>query len=199
MCGNYLNVVYVKLGYNSVNNTGPSFVWSWPNEWNNIFHIVDYKKGPFTKLKWWNHYLTQMTNSIDDNYHLENKIFRMYSTEREGTHPIMTVDHLHAFLQDYQKEHFTKEQSRIIILKHLIGEDAINKPSERPDCWLSKEFSGYLFSEENDLMDPAKSVVYQDMTKPLSEYWINSSHNTYLSGAQFMAKADTMAYSTTLR
>lgn len=40
------------------------------------------------------------------------------------------------------------------------------------------EFMDFLFSKQNDLWDPTKNAVYQDMSKPLSHYWISSSHNT---------------------
>jgi len=37
-----------------------------------------------------------------------------------------------------------------------------------------------LLSEDNQLMKPEhRNKVYQDMTKPLTDYWINTSHNTY--------------------
>lgn len=40
------------------------------------------------------------------------------------------------------------------------------------------EFFDFLFSKQNDLWDPAKDVIYQDMKRPLAHYWISSSHNT---------------------
>ena len=50
--------------------------------------------------------------------------------------------------------------------------------------WDSEEFCGYLLSEINDLEDPLKLELYQDMDRPLARYWINSSHNTYLTSGQ---------------
>lgn len=44
--------------------------------------------------------------------------------------------------------------------------------------FTAKEFMSYLFSHHNELFDPVHKMVNQDMTQPLSHYWIASSHNT---------------------
>nr|XP_021323210.1 1-phosphatidylinositol 4,5-bisphosphate phosphodiesterase beta-1 [Danio rerio] len=43
-------------------------------------------------------------------------------------------------------------------------------------------FSRYLISEDNSVIPPEKLDQSEDMTYPLSQYFINSSHNTYLTG-----------------
>ena len=48
---------------------------------------------------------------------------------------------------------------------------------------LSKDgFVRYLMSDENAPVFLDRLDQYMDMDQPLSHYYINSSHNTYLSG-----------------
>mmetsp|Transcript_27553 Transcript_27553/g.33457 ORF Transcript_27553/g.33457 Transcript_27553/m.33457 type:complete len:1478 (+) Transcript_27553:475-4908(+) len=43
-----------------------------------------------------------------------------------------------------------------------------------------KTFIAFMYSDENDAFDPIKARVGRsDMTQPLSNYWINTSHKTY--------------------
>lgn len=42
-------------------------------------------------------------------------------------------------------------------------------------------FINYLMGDDNDLLDPEKGEACDDMTYPLSSYWISSSHDTYLN------------------
>jgi len=48
---------------------------------------------------------------------------------------------------------------------------------------LSAEgFLRYLLSNDNAIVPPEKLDLNEDMSHPLSHYFINSSHNTYLTG-----------------
>lgn len=50
-----------------------------------------------------------------------------------------------------------------------------------------QEFVDWLFSRDNQLFDKSsQSHANQDMSRPLSHYWISSSHNTYLTGDQVL-------------
>lgn len=39
-----------------------------------------------------------------------------------------------------------------------------------------------MTSPDNDVIDPKQMKLHQDMTQPLSHYFINSSHNTEVEG-----------------
>ncbi|XP_060637084.1 inactive phospholipase C-like protein 1 [Anolis sagrei] len=55
-------------------------------------------------------------------------------------------------------------------------------------------FTQYLLSPECEIFDPTHKKVVQDMTQPLSHYYINSSHNTYLIEDQVRGPADINGY-----
>jgi phosphatidylinositol phospholipase C, delta len=61
------------------------------------------------------------------------------------------------------------------------------------------QFEAYLLAAENDAFDPSKELFReQDMDQPLSEYFINSSHNTYLIGDQYTSQSSVEMYSNAL-
>ena len=65
----------------------------------------------------------------------------------------------------------TKRRCKIIICIHNFSGH------------LSQDgFLRYLLSEENALIPTEKLDISQDMDQPLAHYFINSSHNTYLTG-----------------
>ncbi|CAH3162232.1 unnamed protein product [Porites evermanni] len=55
-------------------------------------------------------------------------------------------------------------------------------------------FLSYLRSKDNSAVNPEHNTVYQDMDHPLSDYFINSSHNTYLTGRQLKGHSSLEAY-----
>ena len=56
----------------------------------------------------------------------------------------------------------------------------------------------YLMSDENAPVFLDRLDIYMDMDQPMAHYYINSSHNTYLSGRQFGGKSSVEMYRQTL-
>lgn len=81
---------------------------------------------------------------------------------------------------NYVKE-FNAESSQL---------DKIEGKSVESDGQASNRLLQYLGSDEADAMAP----VALDASHPLSDYFISSSHNTYLWGNQLYGKASTKAY-----
>ena len=60
---------------------------------------------------------------------------------------------------------------------------------------ITKEgLTNYLMSDENSPVFLDRLDIYQDMDQPLPNYYINSSHNTYLIGRQFGGKSSVEMY-----
>jgi phosphatidylinositol phospholipase C delta len=55
-------------------------------------------------------------------------------------------------------------------------------------------FTSFLLSQDNSAFSDIDANVYQDMTRPLSEYYISSSHNTYLVGHQLVGVSTIEGY-----
>ncbi|KAI9526880.1 Inactive phospholipase C-like protein 2 [Dissostichus eleginoides] len=83
----------------------------------------------------------------------------------------------------------SEETSLKLILSHEPSEEG------RQQGYLSLDgFTSYLTSAECHLFDKEHDGVCQDMTQPLSHYYISSSHNTYLIEDQFRGPSDISGY-----
>eukprot|EP00638_Chattonella_subsalsa_P003095 CAMPEP_0117747884 /NCGR_PEP_ID=MMETSP0947-20121206/8760_1 /TAXON_ID=44440 /ORGANISM="Chattonella subsalsa, Strain CCMP2191" /LENGTH=812 /DNA_ID=CAMNT_0005565389 /DNA_START=228 /DNA_END=2666 /DNA_ORIENTATION=+ len=102
----------------------------------------------------------------------------------------LPVHQFFIFMRDIQKEPgMDSEEDAKALIKKIEPET---------DGWqLSYGSFKKLIADvnSNEAHDPDKeSNVYQDMTRPLSHYWIASSHNTYLEGDQLKSASSVNRY-----
>jgi phosphatidylinositol phospholipase C, gamma-1 len=109
--------------------------------------------------------------------------------------PRMSSQNFLRFLREHQLEQSWKEPAQ---LRSVLGSRIEPGTS---DMDLGKEdFYEYMFSSHNDVYDTAAtSSIDQDMSQPMAHYWVNSSHNTYLTGDQLRSESSCEAYVRCLR
>lgn len=91
-----------------------------------------------------------------------------------------------SFLRSQQKEYLTSLEDAtdlVQVLNQQVSlDDLVMKKPITTDRLTKSRFYSFLTSDSNDLMNPDRGRVgADDMTRPLSHYWINTSHDTYLA------------------
>ncbi|KAK1154946.1 1-phosphatidylinositol 4,5-bisphosphate phosphodiesterase beta-3-like [Acipenser oxyrinchus oxyrinchus] len=79
-------------------------------------------------------------------------------------------------------------------VRQLIEKYEPNKNFMERDQISVEGFSCYLGGDENCIVPPEKLDNCDDMTQPLSHYFINSSHNTYLTAGQLTGLSSVEMY-----
>ncbi|NXB95618.1 PLCH2 phosphodiesterase, partial [Vidua chalybeata] len=107
----------------------------------------------------------------------------------------MDTDDLKRFLETEQKmTNVTKEHCLEIISKFEPC------PENKKEGALGIDgFTNYMRSPSGDIFNPEHYQVNQDMSYPLSHYFITSSHNTYLMGDQLMSQSRVDMYAWVLQ
>ncbi|ROL43392.1 1-phosphatidylinositol 4,5-bisphosphate phosphodiesterase gamma-2 [Anabarilius grahami] len=100
--------------------------------------------------------------------------------------------------ENQKVETWAKNLNKVQELMTIFIDDTMRK-TDYPKFTFG-EFLCFLFSKENSIWDEKFSEICPlDMNNPLSHYWINSSHNTYLTGDQVRSVSSTEAYVRCLR
>ncbi|XP_056117269.1 1-phosphatidylinositol 4,5-bisphosphate phosphodiesterase gamma-2 isoform X1 [Rhinichthys klamathensis goyatoka] len=111
--------------------------------------------------------------------------------------PIQLSD-FQRFLLYQQRDIWANNVNQVRELMTIFIDDTMRKTND--PAFTVEEFLSFLFSKENSIWDEKFSEICTlDMNNPLSHYWINSSHNTYLTGDQLRSESSTEAYVRCLR
>ncbi|XP_036619908.1 1-phosphatidylinositol 4,5-bisphosphate phosphodiesterase beta-3 isoform X2 [Trichosurus vulpecula] len=112
--------------------------------------------------------------------------------------PYLTLEQLLEFVNQKQRDPRLNEvlypplrpaQARLLIEKYEPNQQFLER-----DQMSMEGFSRYLGGEENSILPPETLDLSNDMTQPLSSYFINSSHNTYLTAGQLAGTSSVEMY-----
>ena len=67
-------------------------------------------------------------------------------------------------------------------------------PPASPYSMSAEQFRSFLLSGDNSPFSEQNKGVWQDLTRPVSDYYISSSHNTYLVGHQLVGVSTVEGY-----
>uniref|UniRef100_A0A7N8WQ42 1-phosphatidylinositol 4,5-bisphosphate phosphodiesterase n=1 Tax=Mastacembelus armatus TaxID=205130 RepID=A0A7N8WQ42_9TELE len=122
----------------------------------------------------------------------------IFSDVGAKSRPYLTVEQMTEFINSKQRDPrlneilyppLKPEQVQVLVDKYEPNTSLAQKGQ------ISMEgFARYLNGEENSIMPPEKLDQSEDMTFPLSHYFINSSHNTYLTAGQLAGNSSVEMY-----
>ncbi|XP_071832244.1 1-phosphatidylinositol 4,5-bisphosphate phosphodiesterase beta-1-like isoform X35 [Apostichopus japonicus] len=128
----------------------------------------------------------------------ERDVDRVFQELGAKNKPYLTKEQIVKFLNDGQRDPRLNE----ILYPYHTEQDAVklikkyeqNQAFARKGHLSSEGLAHYLMSHENSVIPPESYILWQDMDHPLCQYFINSSHNTYLIGHQFTGKSSVEIY-----
>ncbi|XP_038071372.1 1-phosphatidylinositol 4,5-bisphosphate phosphodiesterase beta-1-like isoform X11 [Patiria miniata] len=112
--------------------------------------------------------------------------------------PYLTTQQVIKFLNDEQRDPRLNEILYpfydVPRAKELVNEFEPNKAFMKKGQLSVDGLLRYLLSEKNSIVGPDAYLLCDDMEQPISHYFINSSHNTYLTGHQLTGKSSVEMY-----
>ncbi|KAI7802408.1 1-phosphatidylinositol 4,5-bisphosphate phosphodiesterase gamma-2 [Triplophysa rosa] len=143
--------------------------------------------------KFYNLLVFENQKMILDEFKKESCAFILGNSDQ----PVQLCD-FQRFLLYQQRETWANNLNQVRELMTIFIDDTMRKTND--PAFTVEEFLCFLFSKENSIWDEKFSEISPlDMNNPLSHYWINSSHNTYLTGDQLRSESSTEAYVRCLR
>uniref|UniRef100_A0A671TVZ7 1-phosphatidylinositol 4,5-bisphosphate phosphodiesterase n=1 Tax=Sparus aurata TaxID=8175 RepID=A0A671TVZ7_SPAAU len=127
-----------------------------------------------------------------------SELDHIFSDVGAKSRPYLTAEQMTEFINNKQRDPrlneilyppLKPEQVQLLVDKYEPNASLAQKGQ------ISVEgFARYLNGEENSIIPPEKLDQSEDMTFPLSHYFINSSHNTYLTAGQLAGNSSVEMY-----
>ncbi|XP_042335203.1 1-phosphatidylinositol 4,5-bisphosphate phosphodiesterase eta-2 isoform X3 [Sceloporus undulatus] len=130
--------------------------------------------------------------------------YKMMSTRRDLYLLMLTYSNHKDYLDVDDLRRFLDSEQKMCSVNKDHCLEIINQfepcPENRKQGALGIDgFTNYMRSPAGDIFNPEHYQVNQDMTRPLSHYFITSSHNTYLMGDQLMSQSRVDMYAWVLQ
>uniref|UniRef100_A0A672HKQ7 Phosphoinositide phospholipase C n=1 Tax=Salarias fasciatus TaxID=181472 RepID=A0A672HKQ7_SALFA len=140
----------------------------------------------------------EVYNMFLSNICARSELDHIFSDVGAKSRPYLTVEQMTDFINNKQRDPrlneilyppLKPEQVQLLVDKYEPNASLAQKGQ------ISVEgFARYLNGEENSIIPPEKLDQSEDMTLPLSHYFINSSHNTYLTAGQLAGNSSVEMY-----
>ncbi|XP_028991478.1 1-phosphatidylinositol 4,5-bisphosphate phosphodiesterase beta-3 isoform X2 [Betta splendens] len=133
-----------------------------------------------------------------DSLCLRPEIQSIFDESGSKRKPFITLDQFMDFINRRQRDSRLNE-----VLYPPLKREHVRQIMEKYEKNISQldrdqislqAFSRYLEGEENGIVPPERLDVIDDMNQPLSHYFINSSHNTYLTVGQLTGLSSVEMY-----
>ena len=135
---------------------------------------------------------------VDESQLLQSMILdTQTSFEREEDHKEkMSFSKFLSFLSEVQEEEIneTSKANYTQFFNHIRMRNIFDIREGEVKSINFNEFCMFIFSKANAIFDPAKQDRHHNMKLPISQYFISSSHNTYLVGHQLYGKSGLEGY-----
>uniref|UniRef100_A0A0K2TV57 Phosphoinositide phospholipase C n=1 Tax=Lepeophtheirus salmonis TaxID=72036 RepID=A0A0K2TV57_LEPSM len=127
---------------------------------------------------------------------LRTQFYKSCKTKEKAHFGMMGTSDFGEFLEKEQKEEPPPHLS--LHMLQYIQRFTSNRVSHKDPKLSFEDFLDYLYSPSNAVV-LEQEVNEFEMAYPLSNFFINSSHNTYINGHQFFGCSDSRSYARVLR
>ncbi|ALC48869.1 norpA [Drosophila busckii] len=131
-----------------------------------------------------------------------NDIEELFTSITKGKQDYISLDQFVQFMNEKQRD---PRMNEILFplyeekrCTEIINDYELDEEKKKAVSLSLDGFKRYLMSDENAPVFLDRLDFYMEMDQPLAHYYINSSHNTYLSGRQIGGKSSVEMYRQTL-